>query len=223
MEQFHYADYLKTKYVCYGHFYNLKIDNSIYKCRSVLEIINKKHTKLDFQNKKSDIVVIMMNPGSSKPLSDIELKTYDKNTINFSKNYVLTRPDNTQYQIMRVMEDKKVGHARVINISELIETKSVNLVKLVNSLENKDVHSIFSSLRTTELKHYFSLNKSKCIIAGWGRNKDLINLYNLCLAKIPNNHKIIGKKHDAYYSHPSPMNQKHKIEWLNYILNNFDI
>lgn len=226
MQKFYYADYLKTKYECYGHFYNLKIKNNIYKCRSVLEIINKNSFDHDLVNKKSDILVIMMNPGSSRPIIDIEIKNYDKNSIsnNFIKELVLTQPDNTQYQIMRLMEEKNINHARILNISDLREAKSPNLVKIVNDLKDNNFHSIFSYDRSCELKNYFNLNKSKCIIAGWGRNKDLLSLYKLCLDKIPNNHKLIGKTNEAclYYSHPSPMMQTLKIEWLNYILNNFD-
>ena len=62
---FLYAPELKQIYDVYGHFYNLKIGNTVFKCRSILEI-TKQGKALD-RTQAVDAVVIMMNPGSSKP------------------------------------------------------------------------------------------------------------------------------------------------------------
>ena len=71
------ADELKKIYDVYGHFYNLKLSNSILKCRSVLEIKRK-----DNLTEIPDIVVIMMNPGSSVPLD----KSYEPETFSKEEN-----------------------------------------------------------------------------------------------------------------------------------------
>ena len=64
--EFIYADKLKEMFDVFGHFYDLKIGKQIINCRSILEIVSK-----DLEYKKKglpDTVVIMMNPGSSRPL-----------------------------------------------------------------------------------------------------------------------------------------------------------
>ena len=63
---FIYADSLKLLFNVFGHFYDLKIRKKIFKCRSVLEIVSN---NLEYSpNLLPDAVVIMMNPGSSRPL-----------------------------------------------------------------------------------------------------------------------------------------------------------
>ena len=86
---------MKKVYDVYGHFYNLKLSNSVLKCRSVLEIKRKeKPTELP------DIIVIIMNPGSSVPLDkSYEPKTFSKEEC-FEikvKEIIPTRTNNAQY------------------------------------------------------------------------------------------------------------------------------
>ena len=103
--QFIYAEKLKEKFDVFGHFYDLKLGKEIFNCRSILEIVSK---NLEYKMKGlPDAFVIMMNPGSSRPLD----KTYSPNLFsvddifsnNWKKEIVPTRPDNAQYQIMRLM------------------------------------------------------------------------------------------------------------------------
>jgi hypothetical protein len=58
-------------------------------------------------------MVIMMNPGSSKPH-----RWYENNT-----KESLAIPDNTQSQIMKV-QNCNLQYARVLNLSDLREAKS---------------------------------------------------------------------------------------------------
>ncbi len=112
--EFIYADELKKKFDICGHFYNLKVSNSILKCRSNIEIKQK-----DKLIQTPGIIVIMMNPGSSIYLDkNYEPKTFSKNEYNNikTKEIIPTRPDNTQYQIMRLMEFNKWNFVRKPNI-----------------------------------------------------------------------------------------------------------
>jgi len=61
--EFKTADELKKLFNVTASFYELEIDNVIYKCRNRLDIKSKIHKDID----KPDIIVVMMNPGSSKP------------------------------------------------------------------------------------------------------------------------------------------------------------
>ena len=136
--EFIYAEELKKTFDVYGHFYNLKLSDSILKCRSVLEINRK--------NKSSqipDIIVMMMNPGSSTPLDKkYELKVFSKaEYVNVeTKEIISTRPDNAQYQIMRLMEINNWDFVRILNLSDLrngnsgkFQTEFRNAMKLDSS------------------------------------------------------------------------------------------
>jgi len=219
---FKYAKFLKTKYSCYGHFYKLKVESNLYRARSVLEIIDFKYfSKLDLKAlsiKVPDLTVIMMNPGSSKPLESVNLKTYDlKKELIINKDLVLTRPDNTQYQIMRIMYEKNYKHIRVINVCDLIETKSTNLVKLLAGI-NLNTSSIFSSYRAQELSLY--LKNIDTVLLAWGAVKGLEKYYINALNLLESKNKIGVLIKPHYYAHASPLMQTKKESWLNYILNN---
>ena len=71
--KFIYASELKEIFSCYGHFYNWQLEKDEYPCRSVLEIVRKKDNvdKNSLWGKKADAVVIMMNPGSSRPIESV--------------------------------------------------------------------------------------------------------------------------------------------------------
>ena len=87
-DYFLYADDLKKKYKCYGHFYDLKFSsNNIVNCRSVLEIIDSSISANDINSlsiRIPDIIFIMMNPGSSYPLEE-PIKDLKETSIDFKK------------------------------------------------------------------------------------------------------------------------------------------
>ena len=49
---------------------------------------------------------------------------------------VLTQPDNTQYQVMRVAVACGWSHVRVLNLSDLRDPKSGSFLERVNALED---------------------------------------------------------------------------------------
>ena len=168
MSTFIYAAELKKTFRCYGHFYRLNIEgcDPIF-CRSMLEITSLpreavgagtdpddlfctnqiSHTSLSVRN-LPDAVVIMMNPGSSRPIeegdtnSPLEMPLSD----GFNKPLVLTQPDNTQYQLMRIMVSKGWNHIRILNISDIRDPKSPSFIartKALDGIPNGDTHSLF--------------------------------------------------------------------------------
>lgn len=97
--EFIYADELKTKFSVFGHFYDLKIDERIFNCRSVLEIISNSIN--DIKKSEPCAVVVMMNPGSSTPL-DINYAPqiflpHEIMDDSWDKEIIPTKPDNAQY------------------------------------------------------------------------------------------------------------------------------
>ena len=226
-KQFLYAKKLNEKYKCYGHFYEINF-NSItsMSCRSVLEIVDKSSIPEDICSlaiKIPDVIFVMMNPGSSYPLeptpTDSKVRASD---FLKKKKLVLTRPDNTQYQVMRVGIEMGWSHLRVLNLSDLRNSKSklfLDNVESLSNFNNSNMHSIFGDERIHECKKML-LSKSKIIIIGWGQNQRLLPLAKSCFKRFKSQ-KIISveSKLDSMLTlHPSPMLQVKKEEWLNCII-----
>lgn len=216
--EFIYAEKLKQIFDIYGHFYNLKLSNSILKCRSILEIKRKGYSK---KNEIPDIIVIMMNPGSSIPLDkEYNPKTFSINQYNKikDKEIIPTRPDNAQYQLMRLMQFNNWNFVRVLNLSDLRNGNSGKFQTDFNNamkLDNSNPHCITSIKRRDELLKSIK-SKSNSIIAAWGSLTILKSSAEEIL-KMENN--IIGIVNGGlpYFRYPSPYLKKQKLDWLNEI------
>ncbi len=222
-DDFVYAKSLKKLFCITGSFYELVIDGVIYKCRNRLDIKSKnKNTTTP------DIIVIMMNPGSSKSLDTTNKpKRYNISNIQNLQTYLsITRPDNTQYQIMRLMLKQNWQYAIVLNLSDISDANSINFSKTLAKISIKDdneIHSILSNHREDELNNILHRYKSRYILAGWGNLKNQQKLMKLATKRFEN-FKIIGIKSDKCeycYSHPSPQKQELKLKWLKDIDENF--
>ena len=230
--EFIYAKELKKQFICYGHFYELLLpDTQRLKCRSVLEIVDS-HIPQELPSPISlmqpDAVVVMMNPGSSHPknLQHIdETISYSDTSQKGQKNLVLTQPDNTQYQIMRIALKKNWHHIRVLNLSDLRDPKSGSFIERVESLQEilgGHLHSIFSPERTQECNHAIQRKRKNAILLGWGGNERLIPLAKQCLKQLegePLCQVPSPAKNPYLNAHPSPMLQSKKLLWLESTLN----
>lgn len=120
------ARQLRERFTVVGHFYELPSGR---RCRSVLELLSHKQAakRTDAQRGLPDAVVVMMNPGSSRPLGEDDWAgdAPDRRP----KRLVAARPDTTQYQIMRTMGYMGWEHVRVVNLSDLHESKSSAFVR----------------------------------------------------------------------------------------------
>ena len=228
--KFIYASELKEIFSCYGHFYNWQLEKDEYPCRSVLEIVRKKDNvdKNSLWGKKADAVVIMMNPGSSRPIESVletEIRRYPYSDTCF-KSMVLTQPDNTQYQIMRVGIKFGWKHIRVLNLSDLRDSKSVsflNCIKILNKIPTGNNHSLFSEKRIEECA--ISLRrKFDPIIVGWGQDAGLLPLVNQCVKRLDDIPLVgvISDLNPLLNLHPSPMLQSAKENWLYQVVKNLE-
>ena len=213
--EFIYADELKTKFSVIGHFYDLEIGDRVFNCRSVLEIVSK---SVDGRtNSKPCAVVVMMNPGSSKPLSHDyiprKIAPDEIKSNSWVKDLVTTRPDNAQYQIMRLMLLKKWKHVRVLNLSDLRNGNSGDFsieYKKAGKLAPSNPHSLTHEGRLTELRNYCS--ESPLVIAAWGSTEVLRGAASYFLEVIGNLHGLPLDK--PWYRYPSPYMKDQKIDWL---------
>ena len=210
-----YADELKKIFDVTGHFYDLNLSGSVFKCRSLLEIKRKSATgNIDIP----DIVVIMMNPGSSIPLDKNyipEKVTPDGLGKSKIKELVPTRPDNAQYQLMRLMIYNNWDYVRVLNLSDLRNGNSgsfqTDFMK-ANNLDKSNPHCITHSNRKRELRELIK-SKSKRVIAAWG-SIDLLKDSAESVLKLDND--IIGIINGSLpnFRYASPLMQTKKEEWL---------
>ncbi len=180
-----------------GFFYN----KAEYSFRKFLNI-KRKNSEAEIP----DLMVIMMNPGSSR-----QLKGYE----DVLEKVVPTIPDNTQDQIMRVMNNLSLNFARVLNLSDMRETKCTVLYQKIEKIKNTDiVHSIFDERRKKDFKSLFV--KGVPVICAWGVNEKLSDLAQMALKSIKNA-KIAGIQKEgmpyAYY-HPLPQNFNKQKEWV---------
>ena len=108
--------------------------------------IPKKHRLLS--NRKPDAVFIMMNPGSSRPLNEVNNRIHAEAIHELPISLVPTKPDTTQYQVMRVMHYCEWRHVRVLNLSDLRCPKSGEFFKQFKRPGRRSPrstsHSVFS-------------------------------------------------------------------------------
>ena len=230
--KFLYAAELKKRFACYGHFYELVLMNGDRaRCRSVLEIVDTsvpQQNPSDISEMTPDGVVIMMNPGSSHPKeADYvdEVIAYPREPGCLRKNLVLTQPDNTQYQVMRVAVHRNWSHIRVLNLSDLRDPKSGRFLQKVdelNGIMGGHVHSIFCMERSAELTHALHRKNNTPILLGWGQDTGLIRLAGQCMQQIGDQPvcTVPSDVHPLLNAHPSPMLQSKKLLWLDTIITN---
>ncbi len=230
---------LKKTFRCYGHFYRLKVEGiEPQLCRSVLEITSLPREAVGTPSDPNDLfsgsgvarslpdaIVIMMNPGSSRPIEDGDTDSLLTMPLpdGFQKPLVLTQPDNTQYQIMRIAVSKGWNHVRVLNISDLRNPKSPSFIaktKVLSALPSGATHSLFCEERSSEREIMLRHKTGAPLILGWGQDVGLLSLAKQCRSRIEGEKTIAvpAGKNPVLTAHPSPMLQSKKEEWLAAIL-----
>ncbi|MDQ7047982.1 MAG: DUF1643 domain-containing protein [Sulfurovum sp.] len=184
---------MKTDFEINGLFY----ENKNLLCRKYLDI-RRNETITD----KPDLMVVMMNPGSSRPEDGNE------------KNIIASRavPDKTQDQIMKVMNNCKFNYARILNLSDLREAKSKVFYSKLEELK-KIPHSIFDDDRINDFKTLFV--REIPVIFAWGVDKKLEPLATKAIERI-NETKPFGLLKEGTkvsYYHPLPQNYHEQEKW----------
>ena len=222
------ANRLKRVFEVFGHFYSVNlISGEKINCRSVLEIVAKKEKPSDIdllQDASPDAIFIMMNPGSSKPLVEVNNITSEESINRLVVSLVPTKPDVTQYQVMRVMHYCGWKHVRVLNISDLINSKSESFVGAYRDIEKRtgfSAHSLFSNIRSREFKRKIKMKSEAPIVCAWGVSPDLDPLIERCLGALTGMPGLTGLKKpgtENKYFHPLPTPQKDKEQWVTNIV-----
>ncbi|SFG37436.1 DUF1643 domain-containing protein [Neptunomonas qingdaonensis] len=205
---------------CYvkGYFYLLTSELTSVKARTVLTISKEKIE--DDTNLSYDLLVVMMNPGCSTPKSPAN---WNDKPIHNMGDLSEAVPDDTQFQIMKVMNKTGYKNAIILNLSDVCETDSKIFAKSVSGIEYSGVvnHSIFSDARSEELSMILSHFKGNTVILASGVNFKLRYLTRQMLSKLkyPN---LISKPHEnGQFYHPLPRGGKEA--WVKYIVDRLEI
>ena len=193
-----------SDFIYYGHFYKQIIGHVRYCCRSTLEIIRpcsqtlvravarSPRVLLDHQ---PDAVFIMLNPGNSRPCDgQVPRNRISPCRINDHARHHLvpTCPDDTQDKIEIVMTRKQFNHVRVLNLFDIRERESTELVgRIRNSLGLRErqhtpnppnilSYSIFSRERRRELIGRLNARNRSMVVAAWTTNKALKSFFIQC-------------------------------------------
>lgn len=187
---------MRSNFYITGLFYEIQG----YKFRKYLDI-----KRNDAIISTPDLMVIMMNPGSSKPIDGIENNIIESVAI----------PDRTQDQIMKVMLACKLDFTRVLNLSDIREPKSNLLFSKLTEIDNKGIsHSIFDVKRKNDFDSLFIKNVP--VIFAWGVSKNLQYLAENAI-KVIDADNPIGLAKDGFkwaYYHPLPQNYFKQQEWM---------
>lgn len=223
MVRFIPAEDLKKTYGVFGHFYSVQVaPKKVVECRSVLEIVETDHAPkktTDLSHRKPDAVFIMMNPGSSRPLTEVNNHIHAKAIHELPISLVPTKPDTTQYQVMRLMHYCEWQHVRVLNLSDLRCPKSGVFFKQFKELEEDlsfDAHSVFSDRRNDELAS--KLVNGISVIRAWGVSPHLDPLIDRCITKLTRAKTVRGLMKEGTtnkFLHPLPSLQSQQVESVN--------
>lgn len=200
------AEVLRESFEVYGKFYKHDIGGCSLKMRRQAKIIRK-----DADAEHVDCIVIMINPGSRTPS-----ETYVYPSDPEQGEFVKIKDDQTQHQMMRLME--RVGYNRldIINLSDICESNLTNFFHLMKDFQTNgsNAHSIFSKQRADEVKEI--IGHDIPIILGWGTGAAIKGLAEKALTFLGDRRNIYGVKHaqHPYYYHPKPPVIKNRIQWL---------
>ena len=196
----------------------------------MLEIVDQERIPKalsEISEQKPDAVFIMMNPGSSKPLVEVNNTIHAAAIHTLGLSLVPTTPDTTQYQVMRLMHYRGWKHVRVLNLSDLRCAQSIEFFKQFQHLEEAhayDAHSIFSEKRGDELARKLTRQPGAPVVLAWGLSPSLDPLINRCLARLSPDMRTYGLEKEGApgkYLHPLPTLQRQKIEWVDRMVEQF--
>ncbi|AVO40702.1 DUF1643 domain-containing protein [Simplicispira suum] len=214
------APQLRERFLAFAHFYDVHLHGELLPCRSVLEILSLVQAQgFDGAGRGlPNAIFVMMNPGSSRPLAIGN--AIEGRSGHSTCRLVATRPDTTQYQIMRIMDRMGWNHVRVINLSDIRESRSSVFMDRYRALEGGHgyrAHSMFSSERRAELTQALKRKKDGPLVLAWGVHPKLTPLIREALPLMQAAGRCFGMLQQGStdkYFHPLPMLQTDKVRWV---------
>ena len=145
------AKILKNQFDVLAHFYMAQVGGKEYLMRSEAMIFRKGK-----ESTRANSIIVMANPGSCSAVDqNAQFGTF--RTKGAEKNFVAARPDQTQYQLMNLMERLEWDCLTIINLSDVCTGNFDEFKKFLKEFTelNYDYHSIFHENRAKELTNHF--------------------------------------------------------------------
>ncbi|WP_422123296.1 DUF1643 domain-containing protein [Planococcus sp. X10-3] len=191
-------------------FYKLNTGERTHLCRS-LAAIRRKGT----QKERVDALFVLLNPGKCLPVDGEDSIPLLSGIVDGVPLNPAT-PDNTMYQLMRLMERMNWDHVQIINLTDL-RTGTFDDYKESKKFmqEQEDSrHNIFAIDRYSELMD--CVERADAIIAGWGVKSSItpiaLEAYTI-LSELGTVSGLANSSHPLYY-HPFPWIRGKCIQWL---------
>ena len=148
----------------YGDFYRLGGT----RCRSTLEIVvtDEGDCPPGLLARAPDVVVVMMNPGGSRPMAQGDGLARTPPEIGRGTQLVRAQPDDTQLAIARMMAALAYRHVRVLNLSDVREIDSRAVCRAVRAGTLPDGDSVFSHGRRAELDTRLN-PRTRIVVVAW--------------------------------------------------------
>ncbi len=165
--------------------------------RNYADIIRKGYTE-----DKIDAYIIMMNPGSCKPINDEDLKNSSSPE---SAIYIDAKNDRAQKRVMQLMDNTNFNKVRILNLFDCKEPKSSKAAQMANKDYGFPIN-IFSHARKDELNKLTKDNVP--YIVAYGLN-GLVDFKKLALEFLADK-KVYGIKkdnNDLLYYYLSPFKE----------------
>ncbi|AQQ54083.1 DUF1643 domain-containing protein [Planococcus lenghuensis] len=201
---------LKQVFETEGAFYELESGERREICRRSLII-----RRIGTEATRADALFVLASPGRCMPIDQAALFTKNPEEL-ANIPHLKANPDNTVYQLMRLMDRMNWQRLEVINLSDLRAGNFSELEEKLMFMEQQEeqYHSIFSPKRTDELNHL--LQSAERIIAGWGTNPVIRQQATRALGVLASLCTVEGLQHDSppYYYHPFPRLHDKCIKWL---------
>ncbi|KOF09267.1 hypothetical protein AC739_15610 [Planococcus glaciei] len=203
------AEVLKNVFNVSAKFYHADIDGERFLMRREARI-----SRLGSTQNKIDAVVVMINPGSCQPTEALEYTPLGEMTM------LPANADQTQHQLMRLMEDRGWNELTIVNLSDICEG---NLAKFMAIEQKFNVaripHSFFQDDNAEERNSL--LANADHLIFAWGSSdnaKRLAKEYSLFKNGIPfpQYQNAIALIHPVklYPLHPRPALVVDRVKWL---------
>lgn len=152
-----------VRFRCTGLFYDWRADRADFAKRAILEIFRDSQPTPG-PDSRPEVVVVMMNPGSSAPLAGYCQPE-------FAGQRVSAKPDAVQYQVMRLMAAAGWQHARVVNLADVRAAKSADLYALIEAGATRaDLGAMFAGASCVPTAAAVSAPR---VICAWGMDKRL--------------------------------------------------
>jgi hypothetical protein len=200
------ADELNKHFDVQAHFYTAIADGEKHLMRSEARITRRK-----INTDNLDALFVMANPGGCTAFN--EHISYGEFS-NEKKELVHARPDQTQYQLMNLMERMNWDSISLINVSDICSGNFKEFIRILKLFEkeNNDSHSLFAKERESELLGH--LISDPILIYAWGGNKGISHLTKKVINK-NYSHKGLYNSSKLYYRHPRPAKYEDRLVWVN--------